>query len=558
MEEKPVESSSETSEKVNTTPVNQVEQTNQPPAEPPAGPVVSDSRQPDPEPVAQPARRSRRGALIVGVLILLVVVAAVIYLLGKGNSSKSASNGTKGTKDVALIRYGMSTGPINSFYPDIEDSAVNYEVNRQIFEGLVTYQDQTKIVPQLATSWSNPDENTWVFNLRRGVKFHTGRTMTAKDVVASLQAAKKNDGLSAYNGTIKDVTANGDYQVKITTDGPDPILLNRLSAMYIFDSSSGVNNDPINGSGPYMLKPGTKPTDSSVDLVAFDQFHGGHVRTRELQLKWYQDQDQSVSDFNQGKLDLVGELDPGEFQKVRHGIRYNAAQEGLSFIQLNTLKTGSPVQKLAFRQALAYAINVNELIKVTGIPGKPANQLIPQDVPGYNPAAKFPAANIAKAKALLAQAGYPNGVTVTLTESDSPTLEIQEIIRELAQVGVTVKENNIPDFDQFVNALNDNSTEMSESAYTTYLFDGTDLLSLVTSPYNNIPQLDQLTNEAGQTTDPAKRLKLMQQAEKIVTDQVLIIPLNSSQLVYMTNKPYHMQQDIFSSTGVNFWKVYLP
>jgi peptide/nickel transport system substrate-binding protein len=519
----------------------------------PSAEPVEAERQPV---VSLPPKKRRPVKLILACLVLLLIAGGVTLAINHYSSTPAETTKPAAKKDVQLIRYGLTTGPIDSFYPEIEDSIVAYEVNRLSFEGLVGYQKLTNIVPELAVSWTNPDSTTWIFNLRHGVKFHNGHTMTAVDVQKSIEAAQQNKGLSNYYSTIKTVEPSGDYKIKITTDGPDPILLNKLTALYVFDSKGSSTADPANGTGPYQVKPGTKPSETAIDLVAFDQYHGGHVSTRELQLKWTDDQAAAVKDLNQGKLDFLGDMDQQYVGQATGAIPYYSKPVGLAMIQVNTLKAGSPVQKLAVRQALQAAIDVPAFIKALHLHTEPAGQLIPKDVPGYNPDIKAPAHDPAKAKALLASAGYPNGLTLTLSSSAAPEEGINEIIRQLKVAGITVKSQDVPDFDQFINLLEGGSYELAYDGYDSSLIDGTDFLSLVTAPYSNIPKLTELTDEAGQTVDPSKRLALTQQAEKIVSDQVLVVPLQLHKNTYLMRQSYHFSQQSFVGSGIDFWKVY--
>ena len=193
----------------------------------------------------------------------------------------------------------------------------------QLFEGLVGYQDQIKIKPMLATSWSNPDDSTWVFNLRHNVKFHSGRTMTADDVKYSLDYAVAHQGDNgsatqlALASSINSVKVLNPYQVQITTNGPDAVLLNRLAALYVVDSKAKLG-DPNAGTGPYMIKPGTiKPNASALDLVAVNNYWGGHVYTRAVHFQEDATEDQMTKDAAAGKLDIAGDFNDKQVAQVK-------------------------------------------------------------------------------------------------------------------------------------------------------------------------------------------------------------------------------------------------
>ncbi len=243
---------------------------------PPEQPETPDNLSPEP---AGPPKRLKISLLVVGIL-LLVGGGVLAFMKNREHVAPTAPV----AQDITQLKVGLVEGPLDRFYPDGPLSTGNFTLDRQVFEGLVRYDQQAKIIPLLATGWTNPSDDTWVFQLRHGVKFHTGRTMTASDVKASL-LARDNGFTQAYGTTIKKVDVVDDYTIKITTDGPDPILLNRLSLLFIFDASSKVKNSPSDGTGPYELKTGTKPTADAIDLTAFADYWGGHAYTRELDFR---------------------------------------------------------------------------------------------------------------------------------------------------------------------------------------------------------------------------------------------------------------------------------
>ena len=232
-----------------------------------------------PAPETKPQKHSpKKMKLVIWALVVVILVGglATAYILSR--PEKKADQVSNEKKEIQLINYGTADGPVNRFYPDVTGNSVDFEVNEQVFEGLVQYENETRIKPLLATSWTNPDDSTWVFKLKEGVKFHTGTVMTAKDVKFSLENYKTTEWGKIFAGTIKSADVVDDYTVKVTTNGPDPILLNKLVFMFIVDSTSTLKNDTANGTGPYTLKTDSKPTDTLSELVAYDDYHGGRAQ----------------------------------------------------------------------------------------------------------------------------------------------------------------------------------------------------------------------------------------------------------------------------------------
>ncbi|MEI9914020.1 MAG: ABC transporter substrate-binding protein [Candidatus Saccharibacteria bacterium] len=256
-------------------------------SEPQSEPTNNDSQFQPPQstvssqPPTVPAQKKSKKLLLSMVLIVvIVIIAGGAYMLTK-NHNKTKTTG--GKKDIALIKYGFDNDPLNSFYPADSSNSGPLPVQSQIFEGLVSFQHGTQIKPQIASSWSNPNDTTWIFNIKPHIYYHDGDTATAQDVVYTWQQINQNDpSYAAYlTNTIKDVKAINNSTVEITTTSPDPILLNRLASMFIIDSKAPKGTPAWGlGAGAYTVKPDTTPSENSLDLVAFNKWNGGHIYTK--------------------------------------------------------------------------------------------------------------------------------------------------------------------------------------------------------------------------------------------------------------------------------------
>lgn len=237
-------------------------------------------------------------------------------------SQNSLKNDTKETvaqkKEIKKLTIATVDGPLDSFFPDTgEISDYHYIINSQVAEGLVAYENQTDIVPRLASTWTNPDELTWRFNLKKGVKFHTGKTMTADDVVYSINLAKKFEERDIYVGTIDSIKVISPYVVEIKTKEPYAVLLNKLTLVHIVDSKTvPATNTLTGGTGPYIVKPNTTPSENQLDLVAFDDYHGGRPLTRALSFRVVDSEDAAIEAVRSGKTNIGGEITSEGLQKI--------------------------------------------------------------------------------------------------------------------------------------------------------------------------------------------------------------------------------------------------
>lgn len=517
-----------------------------------------------PVPTNEPAPKRSKTWFLLLLIVLIIAGAAVAahYVL----KSASQQSGTV-KKDIPSLSYGLPDGDLTQIYPST-NTATALQLNTQLFEGLVRYDQQTRIVPALATDWSNPDTNTWVFNLRHDVNFHSGRNMTANDVKYSLDYAidHQNDAsLSnlASASTLKKVDVTGKYQVKITTDGPDPILLNRLTFLFVMDSKGKIG-DPDSGTGPYVLKPGTKLSENSIDLVAAPHYYGGHVYTRELHIAVVKDSSTLVKDVNNGTFDLAGSLDNYQLAKVTAHYQPIKRQDlGLSFLGINTTRANSPFATPQGRQAAAYALNVPAIMKAGNFRGDPATQIIPPSLPGYDQSIKRAPYDPAKAKQLLA--GVKNAsapLTFGYVSDGTPQDQayFNEIVKELNAAGFNIKATALPDLDTLLSqgfgsgkldmfSLSDDSATIDGLSIVTDLLEGNQI-------YHN-PQLDDLVQQASNTINPTDRIAVLQKISQLAAKDVPVIPMYIPSDVFTLTKPYYLQVDIPSAyAGVYFWQVY--
>lgn len=515
-----------------------------------------------PQPIAPEPQKS--GHKLVAGLFTLIVVAAAAAGGWYATSHHRHSSTVTAKKDIPVLTYGLTGVENPPKYPlATTATSLDLQIDAQLFEGLVQYQNQTKVVPLLATGWSNPDNSTWVFNLRQNVKFHSGRTMTAQDVKYTLDyaVAHQNDNDTSVLGlasTIKQVDVTGTYQVKIVTDGPDPVLLNRLAFLGILDSKAKLG-DYDAGTGPYILKPGTTPSNKAFDITAFNGYWGGHVYTREVDISLSSDSDQLAAEANNGTLDLAGDFTASQLGKIKNYRPIEVPDLGISFLGLNTEKTGSPLQAWAARQAVSYALNIPLILKTAGLQGQQASQLVPAAIPGHDASIGNVPYNPTKAKQMLAGAGALAAVPLTLSYPPSDEPQATEITMELNAVGFNVKAVQAPDLNTLVDEAVGGQTDIYLITYTSNTLDGLDILSSLvqgTKGYDN-PQIDSLSTQAAGTLDPATRISLLQKIAQVVANDKPVIPLYNINRVYVLTKPYKVTVNLPSTdAGVYFWKVY--
>lgn len=542
------------------------EQTNVPQPTNTTEPSVAPSTEPS-APAAPPEgqfgdighKKSTGKRLVLAVIILALLGGAVWAAMRLSTPAKApVENAVK--KDVALLRVAVQEPTSPAFYPGIENNTLDVQINNQVFEGLTKFENKTRIVPALATSWNNPDTKTWVFDLRKDVKFHNGHAFNAQAVKASIDASKKVDFLSEYNDTIASVTVVNDYSVKIVTATPDPLLLNKLANLWIYDTT-GTPNDSSTGTGPYVQKSGTKITKDGVDLVAFDSYYGGRPYVRELVFVHYED-DEAVQKALQDKKIEMGYIDDKSIvSKVSSNYKlYETEGIRVSFIVPNTLKKGSPLANKTVRQAIYTALDPQGFMDARKAEGTASTQPVPPAIPGYNPNIKRPATDTKAAKALLTQAGYPNGFTLKFTYYVNSKDAAEVAQKQLAAIGIKLVLDEQSDGPTLQDIAYNGKTDLYYVSVYSDLVDTSDVYSNLVFQQKNYHSdtITQLNTEAGVTLDPAKRLKLLQQMNETYMADYGSFPLYQlAGNLWAVRKDLQLtQENISSYAGLNFNHIY--
>jgi len=342
------------------------------------------------------------------------------------------------------IKWSMQ-GDSLTLDPHAQNEGPTTQVSRQVYEALVTRGLDMSIEPQLATDWKTTDPNTWVFNLRKDVKFSDGTDMTAKDVVFSILRAKQpTSDFKEYISTISDVKEIDNYTVQVTTSKPNPILLNQLSNIFIMSKKWSIDF----GATVSQNWDGGEETFSATNAMGTGPFK---ITLREPNTKtvfernsnwWGSMKDNSVSEIHllpiknsatrvaallSGEVDLVTDAPVQDLARIGN----SADHEVVSTAQMRTIFLGmdqaadklrsgntgdNPFKKKEVRQALYQAIDI-EAIKKKVMRGlsEPAGIITFPGVNGYTKELdKRLPYDVDAAKKLLADAGYPKGFDVEL------------------------------------------------------------------------------------------------------------------------------------------------
>jgi len=351
------------------------------------------------------------------------------------------------------LRYGSKGLPTSYGNPYTGNGSPGIYLWSAMYDGLTRLDKNGAIAPALATGWKSLSPTSWQFTLRKNVTFSNGEPFNADAVIAAITWLKTPEanikGAIVANEVrgISSAEAGEDGSVIIRTARPDPILPARLSSMMIPAPAAwrelGIDAfaKAPSGTGPFQVKDwgGT----AKITLNAFAESWRKPKADR-LIIVNLPDNSTRVQALLSGQIDIAGNIGVDDIDAIEAAGMISAVGPAMSVMSMGLRVEGSPnaaLKDVRVRQALNYAIDkaaINQAL-LRGL-SPPSGQPAAREVVGYNPDVKPYPYDPAKAKALLAEAGYPNGfpmhfeVMVDRTPGDRGVFE--SLASQLGKVGV--------------------------------------------------------------------------------------------------------------------------
>lgn len=453
-----------------------------------------------------------------------------------------------------VLNIGMAAADIGQIDPHRATTTQDKPVVSWICNGLVRFKPGSasleQLEPDLATSWDkSADGKTWVFHLRQGVKFHGDwGELTADDVVYSLKRASdpKTSSFSSDYAVIDSIEAVDPLTVKIVLKKPIPSLLglvanyhggNVISKKAAEALGADFRTKPV-GTGPFMIA--EYKSNESLTLVANKAYFRGVPKTDKIVYRFIPADASRDLAFLSGELDIVyGGQDQRWVDRMAKepNVKVEVVTPAeLSILHLN--ETMKPLDDIRVRQAIAYAIDRKQLAAFKGAATAiPAVSVVPTGYLGTDETAKLFPYDPAKAKELLKEAGYPNGVAVKSIQTSLPTMltAAQVVQSQLKKVGIDLQLEVVDHQSYHAQIRKDMS---GATYYSAARFPVADVYlrqfyyspSIVGKPtavvnFSHCAVADAEIEAASVEVDAAKQKELWKTAQQKIIDDVCAVPL---------------------------------
>ncbi|MBW6396906.1 ABC transporter substrate-binding protein [Roseomonas sp. HJA6] len=465
----------------------------------------------------------------------------------------------------------LAVGAIpTSLDPQYHTLTPNSALAQHFFDGLVHRDAQARLVPGLAESWRLVDESTWEFKLRTGVTFHNGAPFTARDVVYTLERVPKvvnsPGSFAVFTRAIKASEIVDDHTIRFRTDGVYPLLPADLSQIVILWSGLGDDTSQtgdfnsgraVIGTGPFRLR--SYRHGERAEMERNPDYWGPKPAWSTVDYRFIGNDGSRVAALRAGDIAFIDAVPTTDLARLRSERQFTLSETVSlrsvylrpDFRENSPYVAGpngeplpvNPLRDLRVRQALSIAINRPAIAeRIMAGAAIPTGQFMPPGTFGNVPDLAAPAYDPDQARRLLAEAGYPQGFTITLHGpndryvNDGPIA--QSVGQMWARIGIKARIDTMP-YAAFAqrNARMDTSIPLGgwanssgePSAGLRGLLGTRDVArgwgTVNRSGYSN-PEFDAAVARALGTADDAEREKLFQQATRIAAQDVAWIPLH--------------------------------
>jgi peptide/nickel transport system substrate-binding protein len=481
----------------------------------------------------------------------------------------------------ALLSCGRPTDP-NTLVMIIESSPSNLDprvgtdgqserIDSLIFDSLVRKDEHFGIRPWLAERWEIPDPTTYIFHLRRGVRFHDGRPLTARDVKWTLDSIRNGTVLSLKSSAFKlveGVDAPDDFTVVFHLKEPDAPLLWSLTdgalGVVPYGSDKNFNRNPI-GSGPFRFV--RFDPDSQVVLSRNDDYWAEHAKIERVRFTIVPDSTTRALELRKGSADIAASnsLPLDMVNNLRRDPKLQVQQEPGTNLLYVAFNLRDPILKnVQVRQALAYAIDREPMLHyLFADAGRLADSVLPPEHWAYNGAVAHYPHDPEKANALLDAAGYPRGkdgvrfhLTMKTSTEETSRLLAAVLQQQLRNVGIALDIRSFEPTTFYADVVkglfqmytlrwlgySNQDPDIFEYAFYTASF----APKAANRSYYSNPRVDRLIEEGRRTLDPEERRRVYAEVQSILARDLPYIDF-----WYLDNVVVHTRRVRIARVGVS-------
>lgn len=465
---------------------------------------------------------------------LLTAMAASLLLLGPATGYTAARDN---------VVFALNADPLSLDLIQTTDQA-SQPVWWSLYDTLLMVDEKTnEISGSLAEKWEFNESGTELtLHLRKGVTFHTGEEMKASDVVFTLDRAFAAPQTRGFLGTYSKSEAIDDSTVKLTFSVPYAPILNSLAlisfgivsekAVKAAASPEEYARNPI-GTGPYVFK--SRVSGDKISFEAYPNYWRGAAPIKHLDYRIQTDSAAAVVSLENEEIDVMAFVpvtDKKHIESLDTLAWYETPYTGLVQVIFNNSKGRFADKKL--REAIAYTVDRESIIigAVEG-EGDPVQCTITPAVFGYHDGWQNRPRDIEKAKQLMAEAGYPDGLDVEVEtfQSNNYSTVVEILQAQLAEIGIRIQIKKVEKPVYLTDIIANHNFEMSTIIWGGDTLDADFFYDILHSKGGksfseiNNPELDRLLDEGRQTVDREKRKEIYKQVGDILIEDVNFVPL---------------------------------
>ncbi|MCK8485382.1 ABC transporter substrate-binding protein [Aliiroseovarius sp. S2029] len=485
------------------------------------------------------------------------------------------------------VRVAYDADPV-SLDPHEQLSGGTLQLSHMVFDPLVRWTQDLQFEPRLAESWEQIDDTTMRFKLKSGVKFHSGNMLTANDVDWTFDRLKVSDDFKGIFAPFTDIEVIDDMTFDLKTSAPYPLVLHTATYIFPMDSAfyTGETDDGkdkseivkhgdsfasrnVSGTGPFVVSEREQGVKVVFDRFAdyWDTDSKGNVD--KIILTPIKEDPTRVAALLSGDVDFIAPVPPTDLQRV-------ADAEGVDLItmpgtriitfQMNQERVEA-FKDPKVRLAIDYAVNNAGIVdRIMRGFGTVAGQASPAGYLGYDEALA-PRFDVEKAKALMEEAGYADGFSITMMAPNNRYVNddkiAQAVASMLSQINIKVDLQTMPKA-QYWPKFDERAADMMMIGWHADTEDSANFHQFLTAcpdeatgngQYNSgnycNEEADALMNASNTETDQAKRAEMLTKLEGILYEEAAFIPLhwqnlawgsksgmNSGEIVNALNFPY--------------------